>query len=72
MLVALDSDDEIVRCAKSIVAASDSHEWLNNIIERLGDCREVLLYRIIELVAQTSEWENYVCDVKKRLAEMGL
>lgn len=61
-------DDEITEIAKSIVGVYEKHQFINQIIEKLGGGREVELARIVDqLSKQNAYWNNYVEPVKKWL-----
>lgn len=47
-----------------IIAPIDKHDYLNKIIEDLGDSREIGLYKLVkELQIHSVEWNNYVSNV---------
>ncbi|MBO8087777.1 MAG: ATP-binding protein [Marichromatium sp.] len=56
--------DEIIECAKEIVAANEGHKYIEEIITRLGLERREGLRKIIDLVAYSNQWSEYVHDVR--------
>lgn len=54
---------EIIDAAKQIVYVNESHKYINDIIEQLGLDRQVGLSKIVDLVATTPEWEDYIADI---------
>ena len=56
--------DEVITTAHGIVAVADPHDYLNNLIDKLGDRRPVGLQRIIEVAAQSALWNDYIKTVK--------
>lgn len=71
MLVELSDDDEIVLCAKSILAVEESHRWITGIGERLGLGKEVYA-RVVELAARNDKWNDYVKNVHRWIAQKKL
>ena len=74
MLIESNDNCEYVKYAKGINAVSDSHEWLDKIVERAGENEAVALSKIIDIVAKHPSWKQYVkpieswlCDKKKQL-----
>lgn len=67
MLVEMDDDNEIIRAAKKLKAVSDSHQWLDRLVERMGQSEELILHSIIDLVADNSRWENYIKEIRQWL-----
>ena len=67
LLINTNEKNEIVYTAKQIHAVSDSHQWLNMIVEQLGDDSSYILNRIIEIASKTDDWEKYISDVKNWL-----
>jgi len=60
---------EIIDAANDIVVADESHKYINDIIDRLGLGRSVGLSKIIDLVATTPEWNDYIADINVWLSE---
>lgn len=60
---------EIIDAANHIVVEDESHKYINNIIERLGLERNVGLSKVVDLVATTPEWTNYIADIHSWLAD---
>jgi len=65
MLVEMDEDLEIVKCAKRINAVRDSHQWLDKIVDELQQSEDIILYQIIELVSEHHGWSDYVKNVRE-------
>ena len=64
MLIEMDNDNELVIAAKRMKAVSNSHEWLDRIVDRIGQSKERTLYDIIEIVSEHNSWERYIKDVR--------
>jgi AAA15 family ATPase/GTPase len=64
-----DEQQEIVDAAKDIVAVDESHQYIDDIINRLGLERSVGLSKIIDLVSTTDIWEDYTRDIRTWLEE---
>lgn len=62
-----DQNTEIVSLAKSIIEPDDSHKYLDDIIDGLGDEDNVGLYKIIEELAKHPEWNSYTESVRNWL-----
>ena len=62
-----DQNTEIVSLAKSIIEPDDSHKYLDDIIDGLGDEDNVGLYKIIEELAKHPEWKSYTESVRNWL-----
>ncbi len=58
---------EIIDAARDLNVTSDSHKYLNDVIERLGWDRAVGLSKIIDLIATSEEWPVYTADVRNWL-----
>ena len=69
MLVDMDIDDEFVQYAKEINAVSDSHQWIDTVVNRMGEREEVALSRIIDIVATHSSWDNYIKPIRDWLID---
>ena len=69
MLVDLDIDDEFVQYAKEINAVSDNHEWIDTVVNRMGEREEVALSRIIDIVATHPSWNNYIEPIREWLID---
>ena len=55
--------------ARKLKAVSDSHQWLDLIVDRLGESEEIILYKMVSLVSEHEKWADYVKDVRKWLQE---
>jgi len=69
MLISLDSESEMLECANFVKNVSDSHDFLNQIVEQMNQNREIVLRDIVELVAEHTDWEGYTQKVRDRLQE---
>ena len=59
-----DRESEIVTYAKDIVYTDDNHDYINEIIEKMGVSKERGLCRIIDEFAKCEEtWNNYIREV---------
>ncbi len=61
--------NEIIEVANEIVEVDNDHKYIDDIIERLGWERNVGLSKVIDMVATTSYWDDYVKDIRKWLEE---
>jgi len=59
--------NEIIEVAREIHAVADDHLYIADINERLGLDKNIGLSKIIDLVATTDAWENYVSEVNSWL-----
>lgn len=71
MLVATESDEECVICAKKITSTENNHDWIENIKDRIG-IGDRVYDDIIETVAQNEEWENYVQNIKNWISKKNI
>jgi len=69
MLVEMESGNEIVDYAKKLKAVSNSHEWLDKLVDRIGQSRELTLYNIMNIVSEHDRWGRYIHDVRQWLLE---
>ncbi|WP_417330421.1 AAA family ATPase [Halomonas cupida] len=56
---------EIHTIAQGVVAVNDGHQFVNDVIERLGLEREVGLSKIVDVASGANDWDNYVKEVKE-------
>lgn len=56
-------------CAKQVTGVVDSHDWLNQIVERMNQDRKNVLLKIIEQAAESDKWSTYVERVRRWLIE---
>jgi len=59
--------NEIIEVAKEIIAVNNSHEYITDIIDRLGWDKSMGQSKIIDLIATTSLWDSYVEDINRWL-----
>ena len=68
--------NEIQYCASQITVVNDSHEWIDVIVERMNQCREVVLFQIMNTVESHKDWPHYIDNVYQWLStkkqELGL
>lgn len=62
-----DKKSEIVELAENIIAPDDPHEYIDKIIDGLGDDENVGLYRIIDEFATHPEWCEYTEPIRQWL-----
>ena len=67
MLVDLENNNELVEMAKRSNAVSNSHDWLDNLVIRMGKSEEIILYKIINMVSDHEKWGSYVCELREYL-----
>lgn len=59
--------NEIIRAAKDIVVANDSHKYIDDIIERMDFERAAGLKVITDLISRSADWQNYTLEITKWL-----
>lgn len=64
MLIETKENSEIVDCAKQISTVQNSHDWIDEIVRRIGLDRKLALYRIISVVSEHNDWESYVENIR--------
>ena len=69
MLIQMDSPSEIIEHAKRLKAVRDSHEWLDELTDRMGQSEEWTLSHIMDIVAEHPGWGDYVREVRDWLVE---
>ena len=57
------------RMKRLITGVVDSHDWLNQIVERMNQDRKIVLLKIIEQAAESDKWSTYVERVRRWLIE---
>ncbi|KEZ89285.1 DNA cytosine methyltransferase [Lacrimispora celerecrescens] len=67
MLIEMQDNEEIVKVARKQKAVSNSHQWLDNLVVRIGKSEELILDKIINLVAEHERWEEYVNEIREWL-----
>lgn len=58
---------ELISVAQEIVVASESHKYINDIIERMNLDRPVGLSKIVDLAAKHQEWSNFTAEIRNWL-----
>lgn len=69
LLVKLDSAHELSACAREVLAPADSHGWLDEIVDRMGQDRGITLHEIMERASDHTGWGPYVEEVRSWLLE---
>ncbi len=69
MLIDSNYNDEITEYAKQIKSVTNSHDWLDEIVKRINQERNITLYQIIDNVTEHKNWENYISNVRNWLLE---
>ena len=59
-----DEHIEVIECAREIHFVDDDHKYIDDLLIRLGWDREVGLSKIVDLVAMSDQWPEYVASVK--------
>lgn len=61
--------NEVLAAAREIVGVADTHDYLNDLMERIGWDRPNGLSKIVDIIAQTEAWESYIQPVREWLRE---
>ncbi len=69
LIIRLDIEDEITECAKQITSVTNSHDWIDEIVNRMHQERQLVLYRIIDLVSDSEQWPDYIAPVQQWLTQ---
>lgn len=56
---------EIIGCAKEIQAVNDDHNYIEDLITRLDWDRKVGLAKIVDLIAISEHWNEYISEIKE-------
>ena len=59
---------EIIRCAQSIVATSDKHEYVSMMVEKMGN-NDADYWRIIQAAEKSERWSEFTAPIKKWIEE---
>jgi len=62
-----DAEKEMHRIATEIVNPGDTHQFINKLVEILGENRDVQLTRLIPLAAKHPGWSSYTRPVREWL-----
>lgn len=54
---------EIVACARGIVAVANKHDFVDAVIERLGHERQVGLSKLLQVASQSPDWAEFVREI---------
>lgn len=60
---------EIYREVEGVRAVVDTHEWIDEVVSKVGGDRRIALYRICRLASKSPCWENYVIEIRKWLVQ---
>ncbi len=65
-LLSADEDpvSEIVQIARQIAVPLERHQFVDEILPRLGDSREVGIHKVVELAASAAGWLEYTSEVR--------
>ena len=69
LLCSSEDNSEIVQIAKDIKGVYDKHQYINDIIKRMGGSREIELSRIIEEASKQIGWHDFIDPVRKWMEE---
>ena len=61
--------NEIIDAAKEIVVVDNEHNYMDDLISRLGWDKNTGLVKIIDLISTTDAWEPYINDIKNWMRE---
>lgn len=69
LLLCSDSYSEIVSMAEEIVGVSDSHRYIYDIVQRVGDEYNLVVDEILSIISQMQEtkWRNYTESIREWL-----
>lgn len=59
--------NEIIKVAKDINVSNESHNYINEIINRMDDERAVGLKKVIDVIAQSEKWNDLIKEIKEWL-----
>jgi predicted ATP-dependent endonuclease of OLD family len=69
ILESSDVENEIVQIAHTIHAVQDEHQWVNEIINRIGQSKDVVLHDIMKIINKMEEWVEYTAPIRDWLLE---
>lgn len=67
MLAGLKDNNEITSLARQEKAVSDSHQWLDHLVTRMGKSEEFVLSKIVSMVSDHEKWAIYVKELREWL-----
>jgi ABC-type dipeptide/oligopeptide/nickel transport system ATPase subunit len=70
MLILSNMEDEIIKIAKTIIAVNNNHEFINQIIHKLGVSKEIGLFKIVNTLSVMQKWTNYIENIKKAMEDL--
>ncbi|WP_162800394.1 ATP-dependent nuclease [Acetobacterium bakii] len=63
LLIEMPEEKEIIKQAKKINAVSNSHQWIDGLVESMGHVKEYVLPNIIDTVKKNERWEDYISTI---------
>lgn len=67
LISSVQENKELVKMAKQLHAVSNSHQWLDELVERMGHDEEYILNKIVEIVANNPKWGDYIMPIRQWL-----
>ena len=64
MLVELKDNNELTFLAREEMAVSNSHQWLDHLVTRMGKSEDFILSKIVDLVSEHKKWELYIKELR--------
>lgn len=68
MLVTMTDEHECVMCAKNITSVNNSHDWIGEIVKRMGIGEQIYSF-IMHIVSEHEDWSKYISNVRKWLIQ---
>ena len=65
LLITMNDSRECVVCAKNIISVSNSHDWIDNIVEQMGIGEQSAYSTILDVVTEHPAWGRYVSNVRE-------
>lgn len=65
LLLKVPDDNEITRLAREVRAVEDNHLYIGYICEQLQENVDTVMSQIISMIAQKSEWQEFIAPVEK-------
>lgn len=59
------AENEVILTAQQVINVNDVHDYVNTIINKLGEERVIGLKRIVDIAAKSIGWEKYVSSLRK-------
>lgn len=67
LLIEMPDEKEIIRQAKKINAVSNSHQWIDRLVESMGQVEEYIIPHIVDNVTGSEKWVDYVSPIHQWL-----